>query len=281
MLELHPAAGRTTVAGSLAAAQSLLSSAHEDGQTILPCGRGSRLQRNLPAAQPDRWLSLAGMQDLLWFDAEDQTCAVQAGMQISALQEFLKPHGLMLDVLSPGATTGTLGGLFQAREVNLLEDSCGPLRDQVLGGTWLLSDGSVVKTGARVVKSVAGYDVTRLFLGARGRLAICLDLILRLRPIPKLRWYQGALSDVDAAVPAARLRIPLDKKQTLLAFADLELQDPRWNPVAALKAEELCASFLAEAARGKHDLPLPPDSAWLKSLAEACAPGVPHLGGAR
>ncbi|MGB0954058.1 MAG: FAD-binding protein, partial [Planctomycetota bacterium] len=102
MLEQHFAADRTTVAGSIAAAQSLLSSAHEDGHSILPCGRGSRLKRNLPEARPQKWLSLAGMQELLWLDTEDQTCAVQAGMLVADLQEQLKVHGLMLECQTPG-----------------------------------------------------------------------------------------------------------------------------------------------------------------------------------
>lgn len=278
MLEHHPDATRTTVAGSIAAAQSLLASAHEDGQAIMPCGRGSRLRRNLPGARPDRWLSLAGMQEMVWLDVEDQTCAVQAGMTVSALQERLHPHGLMLEVLTPGETHGTLGGLFQAREHDLLEASCGPLRDQVLGGTWLLADGTLVKTGARVVKSVAGYDVTRLFLGARGRLAICLELILRLRPIPRLQWFRGTSEDRGGGLPEPRLCLALEGKRQLLAFADLDLQDPRWAPVAEEEAQALVQTHLQEVGTGRFDPPLPADSPWLSQLAEACAPGVPHLG---
>lgn len=281
MLEQHFAPERTTVAGSIASAQSLLASAHGDGQSILPCGRGSRLHRNLPDAKPDRWLSIAGMQELLWLDVEDQTCAVQAGMQVSALQELLQSHGLMLETCTPGDQEGTLGGMFQAREFNLLEECCGPLRDQVLGGTWLLSDGTIVKTGARVVKSVAGYDVTRLFLGARGRLAICLELILRLRPIPMLHWYRGPRIHAKSALPAPRLRVPIDDDHLLLAFADFELTDARWTPLPSEQAGLQLTAYLSEAARGTFDTPLPADSAWLQDLAEACAPGAPHLGGSR
>lgn len=281
MLERHPDSSKVTVAGSLAAAQSLLAAAHEDGASILPCGRGSRMHRNLPHAKPDRWLSLAGLQEMVWLDAEDQTCEAQAGMTVTGLQSQLAPHGLQLEVDTPGEDHATLGGLFQAREINLLEGSCGPLRDQVLGGNWLLSDGTVVKTGARVVKSVAGYDVTRLFLGARGRLAICLSLILRLAPVPTVHWYRGAKTDLASRRSEARYCIPLEGGDVLLGLVGRTLPAAQGQAVPTSEAEDLRDAYLERAGSGDLDPPLPPDSPWLQDLAEACAPGVPHLGGHR
>lgn len=287
MLDEHRFADAVKVAGTRERAVALLVEAQKQGQTILPCGNGTRLQRFLPEANPDRWLSVAGMQEVLWLDAEDQTCAVEAGMSPAKLQELLAPHALQLDALCPNMEHGTLGGLFLSREHSLLSGSCGPLRDQVLGATWLLADGSIVKSGARVVKSVAGYDVTRLFLGSRGRLAICLDLTLRLRPkAPARRWFtleRQAWLNREPSFPEPRLAIPslAIADQMLLAYTDYLPHALGLKVFDAASAETALETYLQRVGEGAADAPLPPDSPWLTQVAEACAPGAPHFGGAR
>ena len=181
------------VPDSVAALADALRAAQADGVTVLPRGRGSRLLRHAPTAAPARWLSTAALQGVRWIDVADQTCEVEAGLAPAALEALLAPHRLTLGVLAPCAGAGTLGGLFLSGELSLLHAACGPPRDQVLGGEWLLADGSRIRSGARVVKSVAGYDLTRLLLGSRGRLAVCTALTLRLRPLPRrVDWWQCA-----------------------------------------------------------------------------------------
>jgi len=179
------------VPDSVEAFAEALRAAQADGARVLPCGRRSRLARHAPDAAPQRWLSTAALHGVRWIDVADQTCEVEAGLAPAALEALLAPHRLTLGVRAPCAGNGTLGGLFLAPDVSLLHASFGPPRDQVLGAEWLLADGSRVRSGARVVKSVAGYDLTRLFLGSRGRLAACTALILRLRPLPRhVAWWQ-------------------------------------------------------------------------------------------
>ena len=287
MLDDHRFADRVKVASTRARAVEILQEAQRDRKSVLPCGNGTRLQRFLPEADPDRWLSVAGMQEMVWLDAEDQTCAVEAGMSPAKLQELLAPHALQVDALCPNMEHGTLGGIFMSRERSLLAAGCGPLRDQVLGATWLMADGSIVESGARVVKSVAGYDVTRLFLGSRGRLAICLDLTLRLRPkAPARRWFtleRQAWLQRDPTFPEPRLAIPsLDAAdKVLLAYTGFVPQAGRLEILDAASAEATLATYLQRVGEGVLDPPLPPDSPWLHQLAEACAPGAPHFGGAR
>ena len=127
-------------------------------------------------------------------------------------------------MLAPGASEGTLGGLFLSQEVNLLQAAYGPARDQVLGARWLLADGTAIRTGARVVKSVAGYDLTRLLLGSEGRLAVCLSLTLRLRPRPaRLHWRRlpyAAWLEARASLPTPRHAFTLDQGDGYLAWPD-------------------------------------------------------------
>lgn len=268
-------------------AQSLLRQAHENGYSVLATGHGSRMQRSLPDADPDCWLHLQGLKDLIWLDAEDQTCCVEAGMSLQNLQDLLEPHQLQLDVVVPMQTEGTLGGLFLSREKSLTERRCGALRDQVLGATWLMADGSLIQSGARVVKSVAGYDVTRLLLGSRGRLAIAIDFTLRLRPRRKQRYwveYRQAndplenhwQDDHELVIPH-----PMDPSCCLLRFSSRPLCPSVMDERGAAQCDLWLREHLEQIGTGACDPPLPQDSPWLHAIAEACAPGVAHFGARR
>ncbi len=204
--------------------------------SLLPCGRRSRVARHLPGLQPGGWLSLAGLGRLIRFDPEDQTCEVEAGMPPAGLARETRERGLELAVEAPCGNEGTLGGLFLAPDLSLLQAAWGPPRDQVLGGEWLLADGTRVRTGARVVKSVAGYDVTRLFLGSRGRLAVCLRLFLRLRPLPRReRWFRVAPEQVAGWLPAdPRARPPARMLFCAQAGTDTWAQTDGFTPPQAL-----------------------------------------------
>lgn len=263
--------------------RKLLLDAQEQGQSVLPCGQGTRLQRNLPKANPDLWLSASGLQKVLWIDAEDQTCCVEAGISLHELQKTLAPFHLQLDVVAANARTGTLGGLFMSRERSLTEASSGPMRDQVLGATWMMADGEEVKSGARVVKSVAGYDVTRLLLGSRGRLAICLDLTLRLRPLrPDTIWVTGNHTELLEKSQGQQWEFQIphfsEADQICGRLQHPQLHATRAQSKKLAECEASLEAFLEEIALGKHDSPLPPDSPWLAEIAEACAPGAPHFG---
>jgi len=268
----------TVCADSAEHASQLLQNAHAAGQSVLPCGNQSRQARIAPTAKADCWLSMANCQKMLWLDAEDQTCEVQAGMTVTVLNQHLDGTGLELALMCRGAQTGTLGGLFMSAEPSLLASSCGPSRDFVLGGGWILANGKSVRSGSRVVKSVAGYDVTRLMLGSRGQLAINSSLILRLRPAPReLHYYslEAALwPELRNQIAPARLLFPSKEcGQMLLQFANLKVQH------ASLTAVDFGQ---AEAQRLEHveqmTTLLPAASPWLQATAEACAPGAAHFG---
>jgi hypothetical protein len=226
----------------------------------------------------DCWLSLAECQKMLWLDVADQTCEVQAGMSPAALISHLEGTGLELAVMCRNPNSGTLGGLFMAAEASLLSPSCGPTRDFVLGASWILADGCSVRSGARVVKSVAGYDVTRLLLGSRGQLAINTSLILRLRPAPReLLWFQVETQEwlqIQTQLAPARLVFPAaTAAHSIVVFANFAPQHAALNPLDAGEGEQQRLLYL------EHMTTLvPPASHWLEVTAEACAPGAPHFG---
>lgn len=265
-------------ADSVEHATQLLQETHAGGQSVMPCGNRSRQARIAPTANADCWLSMAHCHEMLWLDAEDQTCEVQAGMSMTVLNQHLKDTGLELALMCRGGETGTLGGLFMSAEPSLLASSCGPSRDFVLGGGWILANGTAVRSGARVVKSVAGYDVTRLLLGTRGQLAINSSLILRLRPAPReLNYYSveaAAWPELRDRIAPARLLFPAKEcGQMLLQFANLKVQHASLNAVDFEQAERQRLEFVEQM---NTQLPVP--SPWLEATAEACAPGAPHFG---
>lgn len=197
------------------ATQAVLQAAAQ-GQRVRIQGSGSRAWLRASTsgarARAEAHLQLDGLRKILWIDPEDRTCRVEAGIRLTELEAALAEQGLMLPIFD--ASHGTVGGSFLGGAPSLLASAWGLPRDQVLGATWLLPDGRVVRSGSRVVKSVAGYDVTRLFLGSRGQLAACLDLTIRLRPRPQ-QWASLTLpaGPEDAPLPHG-LWLAVDLPQT-------------------------------------------------------------------
>lgn len=152
------------------------------GGPVRLAGIGSQqLSVPAPSAPRPRLVSLAPMDRILRLEADDLTCTVEAGVRRQALDQALAEQRLQL----PCAGKGSIGGVFAA-------DLHGPLgtgmyspRSLLLGFEGLLAEGLSFKAGARVVKSVAGFDLQKLFVGSQGRLFAVTRLHLKLRPAPR------------------------------------------------------------------------------------------------
>ena len=112
------------------------------------------------------------------------TATVGAGMTVQQLQDILRPHGqwLPLDVAAPHQRT--LGGIVSARAGSLRRALYGSVRDALLGVTVINSGGERITGGGRVVKNVAGYDLPKLYCGARGTLGLITEVTVRVSPLP-------------------------------------------------------------------------------------------------
>ncbi|HLQ38422.1 MAG TPA: FAD-binding oxidoreductase, partial [Planctomycetota bacterium] len=179
-------------------------------------GGGSR-QARLPAPPPHATtVSLARLCRVDRCEADDLTCSVEPGLPRAELDALLWPLGLEL----PCAGAGTLGGLFAADPIGASTPGGGSPRSLLLGLEGVLADGTTFKTGARVVKSVAGFDVHKLFVGSRGRLFAATLLHLKLRPRPRDR-ADFACGGLDAA---AALRLFAQLRHLPLPPSRLQLQ---------------------------------------------------------
>ena len=116
-------------------------------------------------------------------EAGDLTCTVEAETPLRELQRHVAARGQMLALDPPGDDV-TVGEVFDAALFGPRAHRYGRPRDLVLGMRARLPGGEEIRGGGKVVKNVAGYDLPKLFTGARGRLGTLLELTLRLHPLP-------------------------------------------------------------------------------------------------
>ena len=123
---------------------------------------------------------LAGVRHHSW---QDLTATVGAGTPWAAMQRALAAHGqqVALDPLWP--ESATVGGIIATNDSGALRLKYGSLRDLIIGMTIVLADGTIARSGGKVVKNVAGYDLHKLMTGAFGTLGVVAEVTFRLHPI--------------------------------------------------------------------------------------------------
>src|SRR5262249_36061141 len=122
---------------------------------------------------------------LIDYPFADMTITAEAGMTLAALSEILASKQQRLLVEAPFPERATLGGIYATNTSGPRRFGAGRPRDQIIGVSFVTSDGTVVKGGGRVVKNVAGYDLPKLLTGSMGTLGIITQLTLKVRPIPE------------------------------------------------------------------------------------------------
>jgi glycolate dehydrogenase FAD-binding subunit len=159
--------------------------AHGAGLKVAPRGGGTKLGWGNPPAACDLVLSTARLNRVLEHAWADMTVIVEAGCRVADLQKTLAAHGqrLALDPLWP--ERATIGGILSTNDSGTLRVCYGSLRDLIIGITVALPDGTLAKSGGKVVKNVAGYDLAKLFTGALGTLGVIVQAIFRLHPLPR------------------------------------------------------------------------------------------------
>lgn len=140
---------------------------------------------------PPMRLQRGYIQDGIHFSPGDQVVSVGGGISIPKLQKALAEHGQCLPLPSRGQSrflrvVDSIAGAIDFNLPHALEAQCGSWRDWILGMTVVLADGTIAKAGSHAVKNVAGYDVHKLMVGARGTLGIIAEVILRTYPIAAL-----------------------------------------------------------------------------------------------
>lgn len=178
--------------------------ATEHGLAVIPWGGGTGLHLGGVPRRADIVLRLRGLAAVLDYAPQDLNITVQAGITLAELQATVAEQGQMLPLDAPQPEQATVGGILAIDASGPLRLQFGTPRDLVLGTRVVYSDGVIAKSGGRVVKNVAGYDMTKLHIGAIGTLGVIVEASFKVLPIPKVwRTVAGTFRTLDDAATAA------------------------------------------------------------------------------
>jgi len=210
------------------------------GVTVRPRGGGTKWAW-AGAAKPDVVLSTAALGGVRELNAGDLTAVLGAGLPLAEAQAACAEAGLML-ALDPPGERSTVGGVVASADSGPLRHRYGAPRDLLLGMTVALADGTVARSGGKVIKNVAGYDLAKLFAGSHGTLGTIVEVVVRLHPLQASTATAAATGDAQELARGA----------LALAAAPLELErlDVRWEGGSgALLAQAGGVSAAARAGR--------------------------------
>lgn len=153
--------------------------------TVVPAGRGTWLECGNPLRRADVVLSLERMNHVIDYSPPDLTITVEAGMTLREFNETISRDRLWLPLDPPGAKASSVGAIVACNSSGALRCGYGTPRDYVIGLKLAHADGRHSKSGGRVVKNVAGYDLNKLYVGSYGTLAVITEATFKLRPLPE------------------------------------------------------------------------------------------------
>ena len=175
--------------------------AHEEGWKIRIEGQGTWLAGDAPV---DLAVSTRALDQVVSVSPADLVATVQAGTPLENLRRRLADDGMWLALDPPGRPERSIGSIAATGTAGPLRHGFGPVRDHLLGCTIATGDGRLVKAGGRVVKNVAGYDLTKLQVGGFGGFGIIAELHLRLRAMPRADVTLLARASRDTLTSTAR-----------------------------------------------------------------------------
>jgi len=216
----------------------LLRTATEEGWKVRVEGSGSWQPADTPA---DLALTTRRLDQVEAIEPQDLVATAQAGVGWDRLRQQLAERGVWVAVDPPGLAGRTLGSIVACGTAGPLRQGLGPVRDHLLGVSAITGDGRVVSSGGRVVKNVAGYDLTRLQAGGFGAFGVIVRVHLRLGALPRADQtlvLEGPREELSRAAD--------DVRESGLQPAALELLSPAVARRAGWALAVRCAGSAAQ-----------------------------------
>lgn len=196
------AVARPADAGEVSA---ILKLANRERFPVVPRGAGSGMSGGSVPSRGGVVLSLERMDRIIEIDEQDLIAVVEPGVVTGDLQQAVEKRGLFYPPDPASSRFCTIGGNVAECAGGLRAVKYGVTKDYVLGLEVVLPTGEIIRTGARTMKSVAGYDLTRLIVGSEGTLGIVTKVTLRLLPLPEsVRTIAAYFPDIGTAAAAAQ-----------------------------------------------------------------------------
>ena len=188
---------------------------------IVPRGAGSGLSGAANAIDGCVVLSLTKLNEIVEVDPGNRLAVVQPGVVNLDFRSAVEKHGLFYPPDPSSYDWCTIGGNLSTNAGGLCCVKYGVTTDSVLGLEVVLADGSLLKTGRRTVKGVAGYDLTKLFIGSEGTLGVITQATVSLRPLPQApATFVAGFNTTEAAGEAVARAVREGLVPSLLEIMD-------------------------------------------------------------
>jgi glycolate oxidase FAD binding subunit len=170
-------------------AARLLRRCSDEALSVCPMGGATKLGWGTLGEPADLELSTAGLRDVVEHNEGDLTAVLDAGAPLALAQARFAEADQMLALDPPlgAGDAATIGGVVASGDSGPLRHRYGAARDLVVGMTMALADGTVARSGGKVIKNVAGYDLAKLLAGSFGTLGLILQVAVRLHPLADTR----------------------------------------------------------------------------------------------
>jgi glycolate oxidase len=167
--------------------QNILKLANEHRIPIVPRGAASNLCGGTVPVQGGIVVTMSRMNKLLELDTDNLTATVQPGLNTKRFHQEVEKRGLFYPPDPSSMVISTLGGNIMEGAGGLRGLKYGTTKDYVIGLEAVLPSGEIIRTGGKLYKDVAGYDLTKLLVGSEGTLAMITEATLKLLPDPGVR----------------------------------------------------------------------------------------------
>ncbi|MGH2636150.1 MAG: FAD-binding oxidoreductase [Actinomycetota bacterium] len=242
-------------------------SANADGRRLLVVGGRRHVDKGNPT-ELDAELWTTQLDRVISHEPAEMIAVVEAGIRLGELRRRLAEGGQEWPADAPD--DATVGGVIASATTSSRRLKVGALRDTVLEAEVVTGDGRFVRSGARTVKNVTGYDLHKLVAGSLGTLAVIVQVALKVRPLPQARRTVRSAGSLEVAagilgtVPAAAAVLAMPGR--------IELRLEGWPE--EVEEQTLAAAAVADPVETLDDAPFPPAGPWESSdvVAEVAVP---------